>query len=125
MIGEKTAVATIAVKDIGVARTFYEETLGLEPGPIAMPGVVEYASGASKVLVYESPHAGTNEATAATWYVGDDLDEIVRELAARGVAFEHYDFPGSTREGDVHVFGAIRNAWLKDPDGNILSLVNG
>ena len=33
--------------------------------------------------------------------------------------------PGMTREGDVHVGGPMRVAWFKDPDGNILSIVNG
>ena len=46
----------------------------------------------------------------------------MRALAAKGVAFEHYDLPHTTREGDVHVAGGIRIAWLKDPDGNILAL---
>jgi hypothetical protein len=53
------------------------------------------------------------------------VDRMVGELKAKGVKFEHYDFPGTKREGDVHVFGKIRNAWFKDPDGNILSIVNG
>jgi hypothetical protein len=57
--------------------------------------------------------------------VGGALDAIVRALAAKGVAFEHYDFPGTTRQGDVHVSGKTRVAWFKDPDGNILSIVNG
>jgi len=30
-----------------------------------------------------------------------------------------------TRKGDIHVAGKMKNAWFKDPDGNILSLVNG
>ena len=42
----------------------------------------------------------------------------------RGVTFEHYDMPGMTREGDVHVAGDMRVAWFKDPDGNILNIVN-
>jgi len=29
-----------------------------------------------------------------------------------------------TREGDIHTGGSIRVAWFKDPDGNILSMVN-
>jgi hypothetical protein len=33
--------------------------------------------------------------------------------------------PDMKREGDVHVGGDIRVAWFKDPDGNILSIVNG
>jgi hypothetical protein len=58
-----------------------------------------------------------------TWSV-DDVDAEVKELKKKGVAFEHYEMPGSTLEGDVHVFGDMRVAWFKDPDGNILNLIN-
>jgi hypothetical protein len=57
--------------------------------------------------------------------VGDDVDDIARSLAAKGVVFEHYDAPGMTREGDVHVGGGMRVAWFKDPDGNIHALISG
>lgn len=87
-------------------------------------GVIGLKSGATSILVYESEFAGTNQATAATWIVGTDLDAIVATLKERGVTFEHYDFPGTTRMGDIHEAGNVRVAWLKDPDGNILSLVN-
>jgi catechol 2,3-dioxygenase-like lactoylglutathione lyase family enzyme len=125
MLRDKDAMATIAVKDIEVARRFYEGTLGLEPTGAEQPGMRAYRSGASTVLVYESRYAGTNRATAATWTVGDELEAIVRALKAKGVAFEHYDLPNTTRQGDVHVSGTTSVAWLKDPDGNILSIVNG
>ena len=46
------------------------------------------------------------------------------QSAFRGVAFEHYDLPGMTREGDVPCGGDLRVAWFKDPDGNVLSLVS-
>ena len=38
--------------------------------------------------------------------------------------FEHYDLPNTTLKGDIHESGDTRVAWFKDPDGNILSLVN-
>ena len=84
-----------------------------------------YRSGSSTILVYQSRFAGTNKATAATWLVGDALEAIVRALTTKGVVFEHYDLPETTRQGDVHVSGKTRVAWFKDPDGNILSIVNG
>jgi catechol 2,3-dioxygenase-like lactoylglutathione lyase family enzyme len=124
MLGDKEAVATIAVKDTKAAKKFYEGKLGLKPEPSQESGVLSYKSGSSSVLVYESRFAGTNKATAATWVV-DDVDREVRDLKAKGVSFEHYDLPDTTRKGDVHVSGNTRVAWLKDPDGNILSLVNG
>jgi catechol 2,3-dioxygenase-like lactoylglutathione lyase family enzyme len=127
VLGDKDAFATLAVKDIDAARRFYEETLGLTPhgGAPPGPGVVVYRSGGSAVLVYESRYAGTNQATAASWAVGDDFDSLVAELKGKGVAFEHYDdLPDTTLEGDVHVSGELRTVWFKDPDGNILNIVN-
>ena len=125
MLGDKDAMATIAVKDTGVARKFYEGKLGLKLVPSEESGVVGYKTGNSTIMVYESEFAGTNKATAATWVVGAQVDKIVKALKAKGVAFEHYDLPETTREGDVHVSGKVRVAWFKDPDGNILSIVNG
>ncbi|MDQ3069960.1 MAG: VOC family protein [Acidobacteriota bacterium] len=125
MLTSKNAVATIAVKSVNAARTFYGDVLGLTIEETPEKGVIGLKSGATSLLVYESEFAGTNKATAATWIVGTDLDAIVSTLKERGVTFEHYDFPGTTRKGDIHEAGNMRVAWLKDPDGNILSLVNG
>jgi catechol 2,3-dioxygenase-like lactoylglutathione lyase family enzyme len=125
MLSDKNSVATIAVKDLQAAQKFYKDTLGLTPVGGEGQEVIVFKSGKSTVNVYRSQYAGTNKATAATWAVGEDVDNIVQELKAKGVKFEHYDFPGMNREGDVHVAGKIRNAWFKDPDGNILSIVNG
>jgi len=123
MLGTTDAFATIAVKDLSAAASFYEGKVGLKKLASEEKEVLVYQSGSSRLLVYRSQFAGTNQATAATWAV-DDVDAEVRELKSRGVAFEHYDFPGGTRDGDVHVSGKRRNAWFKDPDGNILSIVN-
>jgi len=125
MLGEKEAMATIAVKNTDVARKFYEGSLGLKLVDSGEPGALGFRSGGSNVLVYQSQYAGTNKATAATWIVGDDVEGVVRALKAKGVVFEHYDLPGTSRQGDVHVAGKTRVAWFKDPDGNILSIVNG
>ncbi len=123
MLGHDEALATIAVKDIKAARKFYETTLGLTLDGSGEGGALRFKSGNSKILVYQSQFAGTNQATAVTWVVGD-VDGVVRGLKSKGVTFEHYDFPGVKRDGDVHVIGSIRNAWFKDPEGNILSIVN-
>jgi predicted enzyme related to lactoylglutathione lyase len=122
-LSDRDAVATIAVKNTNVAKKFYEGALGLEPAPTEEPSVLEYKSGNSKILVYESKYAGTNKATAATWMV-DDVDGVVKDLKSKGVAFEHYDMPGMVLQGDVHVGGDRRVAWFKDPDGNILSVAS-
>ena len=124
MLEKTKAVATIAVRDTATARRFYEGALGLKPLASAQKGVLTYESGDSTVLVYESPYAGTNKATSATFIVGDGLDRTVDALKAKGVRFEHYDLPDTTLRGDIHESGDTRVAWIKDPDGNIISLVN-
>ena len=124
MLEDKDAVATIAVKDIEVAREFYEDTLGLKQVGAEGEEVITFESGKSTLNVYRSRYAGTNQAPAVTWVV-DDVDAIVKELKARGVTFEHYDMPDVTRKGDVHVAGDLKVAWFKDPDGNILNIASG
>jgi catechol 2,3-dioxygenase-like lactoylglutathione lyase family enzyme len=124
MLENSKAVATIAVRDTTTARRFYEGALGLKPLPSPQKGVLTYQSGNSRVLVYQSSYAGTNKATSATFVVGDGLDRTVDALKAKGVRFEHYDLPNTTLKGDIHESGSTRAAWFKDPDGNILSLVN-
>jgi predicted enzyme related to lactoylglutathione lyase len=125
MLADTDAIATIAVKDLAIAKKFYEFTLGLMPKPSGQETeALEYGSGNSRIFVYRSQYAGTNKATAVHWVV-DDIEEVVRTLKAKGVAFEHYDMPGLTLKGDIHVAGKMKVAWFKDPDGNILALMSG
>jgi catechol 2,3-dioxygenase-like lactoylglutathione lyase family enzyme len=123
MLGDNDAQATIAVKNLAAARKFYEGTLGLKLVHTEGNEAVSYKSGNSQTLVYQSEYAGTNKATAATWVV-DDVEGLVKDLKTKGVRFEHYDMPGMTRKGDVHVAGKMKAAWFKDPDSNILALVS-
>lgn len=60
-----------------------------------------------------------------TWTVGDEIETVVKSLKSKAVTFEHYPMPGLTIEGDIHVGQGMKVAWFKDPDGNILNLVNG
>ena len=114
----------LPVKDLERAERFYERVLELpkvdsEPGNASV-----YKSGKSKLCVYRSEFAGTNRGTAALWVV-EDVDKAVNELKSKGVKFEHYDeMPGVSRKGDIHEAGAMKVAWFKDPDGNILSVQN-
>lgn len=127
MLSKANAITTIGVKDIKRARDFYQNKLGLTPVKSSGPMEEEvqmFKSGDSLVEIYRSDFAGTNQATAMSWVVGEDIAKEVDGLKQKGIGFEHYDFPDSKLEGDVHVMGNIKAAWFKDPDGNILSLVN-
>ena len=119
-----TPTPMLAVKDIARARRFYEEVLGFAPVANLMEEVLQYRAGELVFVVYPSQYAGSNRATALTWTVGDQLESAVEELKARGVTFERYELPDTVQDGDIHISGAIRNAWFKDPDGNIHALSN-
>jgi len=121
MLGNENAVANVAVKDVDVATDFYRNTLGLKHVHQEGKELVVFQSGGSSINVYRSEYAGTNKATAVTWTV-DNVEEEAKALKNRGVVFEHYDMPGMTRHGDVHVGGRMKVAWFKDPDGNILNI---
>jgi len=121
MLSDKDAIATVAVKNLETAKKFYEGTLGL-PKVMENEEVLAFRTGDSTLFVYRSPFAGTNKATSVT-FVAEEVEDLVRTLKSRGVAFEHYDLPNMTVQGDLHVAGAMKVAWFKDPDGNIFSLV--
>lgn len=128
MLKDRDSSAIVAVSDIDRARSFYRDTLGLtvegDGGP-DMDGVLSFRTGATRLTVYASEYAGTNKANAVTFAMQGDLLETVQALRARGVVFEHYDLPGLSLNGDVHEAGPVKLAWFKDPDGNLIHLIEG
>jgi catechol 2,3-dioxygenase-like lactoylglutathione lyase family enzyme len=124
MLGDKDAAANIAVRDLETAKQFYQDILGLTQVGAEGQEVIVFKSGNSLINVYRSQYAGTNQATAVTWVVGEDIEDVVQQLKAKKVAFQHYDMPGVTRQGDVHVADNMKVAWFKDPDGNILNIAS-
>src|ERR1700730_16675732 len=114
MFGDYDVLATIAVKNLSAARKFYEGKLGFQVVHTEGDQAVTYKSGKSQLLIYQSQFSGINRATAETWMV-KDVERLVKELKAKGIAFEHYDMPGVTLKGDVHIAGNLKNAWFKDP----------
>ena len=122
MLGKADATPMIAVKDLDRARKFYEDKLGLETKDEWGGEGLTMKSGDTLINVYKSEFAGTNKATALTFEV-DDAEKEVRDLKEKGIFFEHYDMPGLTQQGDLHVAESFKTAWFKDPDGNILSLI--
>ncbi len=123
MLSDSAAIATIAVRDLDRAKAFYQDTLGF-PLQDANSEALSFKTGPGKMFVYRSAFAGTNKATSAMFST-PDVAGVAADLKAKGVTFEHYDnLEGLTLEGDVYVGGGMSVAWFKDPDGNILSIIN-
>ncbi len=125
MLKNKDSAAIVGTKDMASARAFYGETLGLEEAPSSGEEIALFKTGKTVLCVYPSEFAGTNQANAVVWGVGDEIESIVADLAGKGVAFEEYDMPDTTFENGIHRAGDFRMVWFKDPDGNLLHLNSG
>jgi len=123
MLGDKNLTVNIAAKDLSIAKKFYEEILGLKQVGAEGLSSILLRSGTTDLLIYQSQYAGTNQATAVTWYVGENIEDIVPTLKSKNVTFEHYSRQNVTIEGDIHIDGKMKLAWFRDPGGNILSIV--
>jgi hypothetical protein len=86
--------------------------------------LIVFKSGNSTIKVYQSQHAGSNKDAGVTCVVGENVEDVLQALNVKGITFKHYDLQDMTREGDVHIAGDMKVAWLKDTDDNILNIVS-
>jgi catechol 2,3-dioxygenase-like lactoylglutathione lyase family enzyme len=120
MLQKSPMYAYLPAKDLARARKFYEDKLGFVAKAEIAGGVVYESAKGTACFLYPTPNAGTNAASQAFWQV-EDVEREVAELKQKGIAFEHYDLPGM--KGDIASGGGARSAWFKDPEGNILAIV--
>jgi catechol 2,3-dioxygenase-like lactoylglutathione lyase family enzyme len=113
--------ATIPAKDVDGTRRFYEDVLGAQ-AISEDPGGIIYRSGDSYFSLYLTESAGTAQHTLGAFRV-QDVEAAVAKLRDKGVTFEDYDLPGLKTVNGIAELGGIRGAWFKDPEGNILSVV--
>jgi predicted enzyme related to lactoylglutathione lyase len=122
MLNNSTVTANIPAADLGRARKFYADTLGLTPVDENPGGLVFTTAGGTSFFLYETAFAGQAGHTIAQWHV-DDVPAEVAELQDKGLEFEQYDMPGVTWDGPVATLeGMGRAAWFKDSEGNIMCI---
>lgn len=122
MLNNSLVTANIPAADLARARSFYADTLGLTPADENPGGLIYTTAGGTTFFLYETEYAGQAGHTIAQWHVGDVRAEV-DELTSKGLAFEHYDLPGVTWEGDVATMGEMGHAaWFKDSEGNIMCI---
>jgi catechol 2,3-dioxygenase-like lactoylglutathione lyase family enzyme len=122
VLGERLLYTNIPVKDLQEARRFYENTLGATPVREDQE-YLEYRTGDSRFGLYPNQEAaGSAQHTLGSFLV-EDIEATVTELRSRGVTFEEYDAPGLKTENGIAQIGPEKAAFFKDPDGNILSVV--
>jgi predicted enzyme related to lactoylglutathione lyase len=123
MLTDSKAYSGFAVDDLGKAREFYGETLGLKTEVLdESNGLLSiHLAGGRDTLVYVKPDFEPATYTILNFPV-DDVDEAVDALTARGVAFERYEGFDQDDKGIARGNGPDI-AWFKDPAGNILSVL--
>lgn len=120
MLSERRAHTTLPTSDVDRLRTWYEGVLGFTPYAIR-PGAVLYKTGAGSVFAISKTSVPSSGAHTQMAFTVDDVDAEVAELKARGVVLESYEAP-RTVDG-IAPIGAGRAAWFKDPDGNLLAVL--
>jgi catechol 2,3-dioxygenase-like lactoylglutathione lyase family enzyme len=128
MLKDAKIASRLPAKDLNRARAFYSEKLGLEPVE-QREGGLRYVCAAGEFAIFASAGGPSGTHTQMGWEV-DDIDATVRELRARGVAFEEYDLPGlRTVDGIAEIKGNYpskgtgeRAAWFYDSEGNLVGI---
>ena len=122
MLADHPIDPMILATDLGVAREFYGERVGLEV-VLESDDFLTFRCGGDSRLVVTRSSSGTSEPqTKASWRVSNLAAEVT-ELRSRGVALEEYDEPGLKTVDGIADVGFALAAWLVDPDGNSLGLL--
>jgi len=110
----------IPTKDYDKSRAFYVDKLGFEFVSLDQFALV-LSLGGHKFRVSKVPNFTPLQGTILGWEV-QNVEEVVRWLAGRGVATEKYPFVQDKELGIWTTPNGDQVAWFKDPDGNILSV---
>ena len=121
MLGKFPVAATIPVTDLTRAKNFYVNKLGLTLVKESPAGIT-LKSGNSEISLYKRGPSKADHTLAHFKVV--NLEQVIDGLTAKGVAFEHYDYPTlkTNEKGIATMSDGGKGAWFKDPDGNILGI---
>lgn len=125
MLHKSKAFSGFSVDDSKKAKKFYGEILGLEvEEDPEMEGIITLKiTGGTSILIYQKENHEPATFTILNFPV-PDIEKAVNELSKKGIQFEHYVVDGTpTDKKGIFRGGGPLIAWLKDPAGNILSIL--
>ena len=120
MLNNSNVVAFVATSKPESAKSFYEQTLGLRLILDDAFAIVFDANGVMLRVQKVQEHIPPPY-TVLGWDVAD-IDASVKELSAKGVRCEWYEWLEQDESGVWTAPSGAKIAWFKDPDGNTLSL---
>ena len=121
MLKDSKAFSGYSVSDIGKAKEFYGQTLGLDVSEESGLLFLQIPGGSPVILYPKDDHAPATF-TVLNFPV-DDVERAVDELTKRGVRFERYEGFDQDEKGVWRGEGGPPIAWFTDPAGNILSVI--
>ena len=125
MLTNSPVTPTLVVTDLKRSRDFYENKLGFwaDSSMTDDMGALLNAGAGTNLYLYLRSTPSTADNTQVSIRV-EDIEKEMNELLGKGITFEHYDLPGlKTDEKGIATIGRVKSAWFKDPDGNILSIL--
>jgi catechol-2,3-dioxygenase len=122
MLGDHPITPVLLARDLAAARDFYHDKVGLEILRETENEIVFCCGGGTQLAVTKSTTGTADEQTQAGWYVSDVRAEVA-ELRSRGVKVEEYDLPGLKSEDGIADIGFAWAAWIVDPGGNALGIL--
>jgi catechol-2,3-dioxygenase len=112
----------ILATDFALVRDFYGDRIGLQV-LIESDDFLTFKCGGHTRLVVTRSATGTSEPqTKASWRVSDLAAEVA-ELRSRGVEVDEYDEPSLKTVDGIADVGFALAAWLVDPHGNSIGLL--
>ena len=122
MLNERRAHTTLPVTDLANARAFWEGRLGFVPHEV-YPTAVLYRAGDGSVFAVSKASARPTGGATQMAFTVPDIEAEVAELGRLGISFEAYDLPGLRTVDGIASMGGNRVAWFKDPDGNVIGVI--
>jgi catechol 2,3-dioxygenase-like lactoylglutathione lyase family enzyme len=113
-------VGFLSTTDYGKARAFYEGKLGFEFVSLDQFALALRA-GENMIRIAKPETFKPAQGTVLGWQV-DDVRAAVLWLGSRGVVTEKYPFVEDQELGIWTAPSGDQVAWLKDADGNVLSI---
>jgi catechol-2,3-dioxygenase len=122
MLADHSIDVMLTAPDMGAAKRFYGDRVGLEVLIESDDFLTFRCGGDSRLVVTRTSIPSTEQTTKASWRVIDVAAEVA-ELRGRGVEVVDYDEPGLRTVDGVADVGFALSAWFVDPGGNTIGLL--
>ena len=121
MLANSKLQSIICTSDIAKAEYFYTHVLGLTYVKKSQ-GALVYCVNGGDLRVSPVNNTSPTEHTVLGFSV-PDIRTVISQLNSRGIELEKFSNFPQDKNGILKIPGGDQVAWFRDPDGNLLSIV--